>query len=220
MTPEARYRRAILRWFRDHPRTFPWRTRRDLYGLLVGEVLLQRTRGENVVDVYVEFLQRWPNPQQLAGARTTSVASVIRPLGLTKRAPILKQLGIALVGRGHVRPEPDELLSLPGIGPYAAHAVPVFGFGRNLPVVDWVIARVLRRYFGLAAAGRPNTDRDLWALAERLVRPGRAHELWLGTLDFAAAVCRPRPLCGECPLNKTCAYFSRSSRTGLVTPTP
>jgi len=79
---------------------------------------------------------------------------------------------------------------------------------RNLPVVDWVIARVLRRYFGLPNGRRPNADPELWALAASLAGRGRARDLWLGTLDFAAAVCKPRPLCPECPLRAECAFYA------------
>lgn len=204
------FRRAILRWHRQHPRSFPWRRRRGGYAVLVGEILLQRTRGDLVAPVFDEFVRRWPEPEDLARARLASIATVIRPLGLAKRARILKALGRELVRRGGVPSEPSELLELPGVGPYASHAVPVFAAGRNLPVVDWVIARVLRRYFGLGADRRPNADQELWDLAGELAGRGRARELWLGTLDFAAAVCKPKPLCHTCPLASTCEFFARS----------
>jgi A/G-specific adenine glycosylase len=178
--------------------------------VLVGEILLQRTRGDLVAPVFDEFVRRWPEPEDLARARLASIATVIRPLGLAKRARILKALGRELVRRGGVPSEPSELLELPGVGPYASHAVPVFAAGRNLPVVDWVIARVLRRYFGLGADRRPNADQELWDLAGELAGRGRARELWLGTLDFAAAVCKPKPLCHTCPLASTCEFFARS----------
>ena len=97
--------------------------------------------------------------------------------------------------------------------------MPVFALRRNLALVDWVIARVLRRYFGLPGGERPNADRELWRLAGYLAEPGHARELWLGTLDFAAAICKARPLCGGCPLNADCRFFTEraamisSSRT-------
>jgi A/G-specific adenine glycosylase len=173
--------------------------------------LLQRTRGEHVPAVYREFLRRWPTPAALASARLPSITAVIRPLGLAKRAPMLKRLGLTLAETGSVPTEPADLLALHGVGPYAAHAVPVFALGASLPLVDWVIARVLRRYFGLTTDRRPNADPDLWTLAEDLAGPGRARELWLGTLDFAAAVCKARPLCQTCPLRSSCSYFAPDS---------
>ena len=142
---------------------------------------------------------------------------MIRPLGLVKRASVLKDLGTALDERGDVPDDPEELRALPGVGPYAAHAVPVFTQDRKLPVVDWVIARVLRRYFGLPDERRPNADTDLWDLASDLVRKGKARELWLGALDFAAAVCKPRPLCPTCPVASTCAFaISRRAESRIT----
>jgi A/G-specific adenine glycosylase len=209
---DRRFRRVILEWSRYHSRTFPWRDRRDQYAVLIGEILLQRTRAENVVPVYENFLARWPDAPTLAEAGLTSIQQVIYPLGLPNRAKSLKRLGLALSAYDQVPSDPRKLMALPGVGRYAAHAVPVFALRRNLPVVDWVIARVLRRYFGLSVQARPSTDNDLWRMAEDLVAPGRARDLWLGTLDFAAAVCLPRPRCDMCALSGTCTYFAATPR--------
>ena len=116
-------------------------------------VLLQRTRGENAIGVYRSFLRHWPNPDALARARVGTIEAVIRPLGLVRRAAVLKRLGQALVAIGSVPESPDALDRLPGVGPYAAHSVQVFARDQDLPVVDWVIARVLRRFFGLEDGG-------------------------------------------------------------------
>jgi A/G-specific adenine glycosylase len=207
----ATYRRAALSWHRRHARSFSWRSHTNPYAVLIGEVLLQRTRGEQVEAVYRRFIERWPTPAALAKARTPSIASVIRPLGLAKRAPKLAQLGRELDSLGVVPMSPEDLLELPGVGPYTAHAVPVFAGNASLPLVDWVIARILRRYFGLDSSERPNADRRLWELARTMAQKGRARELWLGSLDLAAAVCRPRPLCQTCPLRSSCAYFAANS---------
>lgn len=171
---------------------------------MIGEVLLQRTRGDLVEPVFREFIRRWPTFEKLGTAREQTIARVIRPLGLAKRAPIIKRLAKELIGHGKVPTAPEELIELPGVGPYAAHAVPVFALNEQLPVVDWVIARVLRRYFGLPDGGRPNQDRELWRRARTLIRNEQARILWLGLLDFAAEICKPRPRCEVCPLNTSC----------------
>lgn len=196
---------TLAAWFSEAGRSFPWRDSQDPYAVLIGEVLLQRTRGDLVEPVYLDFMRRWPTPDSLGRARETTIARVVRPLGLAKRAPIIRRLGAALKERGAVPNEPSELLKLPGVGPYAAHAVPVFALGETLPLVDWVIARVLRRYFGLNPGKRPNQDPDLWKLARDLTKYAEARPLWLGTLDFASEVCRPKPRCPHCPLRGSCA---------------
>lgn len=203
------FRRAVIGFHRRSGRSFPWRESFDPYAVLVGEVLLQRTRAEHAPDVYRRFMARWPCPRSLAASEVEDIEDVITPLGLRKRATVLHRLGRQVAELGGVPLRPEELLELAGVGPYAAHAVPVFARNRNLPLVDWVIARVLRRYFGLAGGRRPNADRELWALAETVVESGRARDVWLGTLDLAALVCKKRPLCSECPLESTCRFATK-----------
>ena len=212
---ERRFRRSVLAW-RDgtEPREFRWRATSDPYAVLIGEVLLQRTSSSHVAAVYDEFLRRWPGPQALASARVSSIRSVIAPLGLPNRAQKLKALGAALVQVGDVPLDPAALDRLPAIGPYAAHAVPVFAAGRDLPLVDWVIARVMRRYFGLPSLRRPNADAELWELATRLARKGRGRDLWLGVLDLGAAYCRSRPKCAACPIRLSCAHAEQVANVG------
>jgi A/G-specific adenine glycosylase len=205
---------TIVGWQRRNARLFPWRSSRDPYEVLVGEILLQRTRAENVVDVYEQFIRRWPTAGHLARAREATITRVIEPLGLRRRSAILGRLGRELNEYGKVPLEPSALQELPGVGRYAAHAVPIFARNRQLPLVDWVIARVLRRFFGLPPDKRPNADEELWSLALVLIEYVRARDLWLGVLDFGAAICRPRPLCPVCPLLLTCEWAKSSDLVG------
>ena len=206
------FRRAVLAFHRRCGRRFPWRESSEPYAVLIGEILLQRTRAEHTPAAYRRFLSLWPTPEALARAPTERIEDVIAPLGLRKRAALLRKLGGELTRLGRVPLSPEALAALPGVGPYTAHAVPIFARNRNLPLVDWVIARVLRRYFGVTGTQRPNSDEELWALAERVVEPGRAREVWLGTLDLAAAVCKSKPTCGECPLKAACKFTQAEVR--------
>ncbi|MFN4232943.1 MAG: A/G-specific adenine glycosylase, partial [Thermus sp.] len=36
--------KALLAWYRENPRSLPWRGEKDPYRILVAEVLLQQTR--------------------------------------------------------------------------------------------------------------------------------------------------------------------------------
>jgi A/G-specific adenine glycosylase len=119
-------------------------------------------------------------------------------------------LGKTLVERhgGTVPNTRDELLTLPGIGPYAAGAVMSIGFGIPSPMVDGPTGRVLRRLGGIRDNGRaPYYDKRVWALAERLLPATGVREYQLALLDVAAAHCRPRtPVCAGCPLANICSY--------------
>jgi A/G-specific adenine glycosylase len=216
---DERFVEDLTRWGRANRRSFPWRETRDPFRILIAEVLLQRSRGRTVAPVFDELFRRWPDAESLARARVSSIRSVIRPLGLVRRADTLKALARAVVERGGVPRTLETLLELPGVGPYAANATLAVAFGHRAGVVDGVTARVYRRYFGLEPKGPPSTDRELWAAVERTT-PTKAVRQWnWAALDLAATVCIPaRPRCSECPLAEHCRW-SRATAASAVTGT-
>jgi A/G-specific adenine glycosylase len=205
------FTRALSRWGRSHRRSFPWRVTGDPFRVLVAEVLLQRSRGRTVAGVYERLFERWPSADELARARVDSIAAVIRPLGLVRRATTLRSLGRAVTELGGVPRTLEGLLELPGVGPYAANATLAVGFGQRVAVVDAVSARVYRRYFGLEGTIPASVDRALWDLVEE-VTPRRTVLEWnWAVLDLAATICLPKvPKCDECPLKAHCAWALRS----------
>ena len=213
-------RRDLLRWGRANRRTFPWRSETDPFRILVAEVLLQRSRGTTVAKVYVQLFRRWPDAKSLAAARVASIRSVIRPLGLVRRAETLRDLAGAVLERGGVLPRTAEgLLELPGVGTYAAHATLAVVFGRHVPTVDGVTARVYRRYFGLLSQLPAVSDRELWDLVGQ-VTPRRGVREWnWAVLDLAATVCVPRlPRCHACPLESHCRWSAAHQIGGVSAP--
>jgi A/G-specific adenine glycosylase len=203
---------ALVEWAKDNRRSFPWRHEADPFRVLVAEVLLQRSRGSTVARVYDDLFDQWPTAQRLAKASEDSIASLIRPLGLTKRAATLRTLASEVARRGKVPRSYDELLQLPGVGPYAASATLAVAFSVRAPVVDGVSARVYRRYFGLEGDGPASTDRELWTLVEEATPRTQIKEWNWAVLDLAAMICLPKvPRCGQCPLQADCAWSQRSS---------
>jgi A/G-specific adenine glycosylase len=200
------FSRPLLAWGRANRRSFPWRETRDPFRVLVAEVLLQRSRGKTVAIVYEELFRRWPDAGSLGRARVDSIRSVIRPLGLTGRAATLRILAREIEARGDVPRTLEELMSLPGVGRYAAAATLAAAFGKRAGTVDGVSARVYRRYFGLDAEVPATNDRALWALVDDVTPTKNARAWNWAVLDLAATVCLPaRPRCEECPLAQACA---------------
>ena len=100
-----------------------------------------------------------------------------------------------------------DLLKLKGVGHYTANAVLAFAYGKCVPVVDSNIARVLRRYFNLENKKPAYADRDLWALAKKVLPLTNCREYNYGLLDLAALICHPKnPECEKCPLREYCSY--------------
>ena len=201
------FRRRLLAWGREHRRSFPWRETDDPWRILVAEVLLQRSRGKTVARVYEALFRRWPDALSMGRALEGSIAAVIRPLGLVRRAGTLRAMAREVTRLGGVPADPDALLSLPGVGRYAANATLVVAFGKRAPVVDGVSARVYRRYLGIPSDLPATSDRSLWEEVARATPPNSSKEWNWAVLDLAAEICLPtNPRCGGCPLAARCAF--------------
>ncbi len=104
---------------------------------------------------------------------------------------------------GRVPDELAALLALPGVGPYTARAVLAFAFERDVAVVETNIARVLAR-----VAGERLTMRRVQAMADALVPVGAGWAWNQALMDLGAAVCRPVPRCGDCPVAGRCRWHA------------
>jgi A/G-specific adenine glycosylase len=136
-----------------------------------------------------------------------TIETVIRPLGLIRRASTLRQLASKVIHLGGVPKSLDGLLALPGVGRYAASATFVVAFGGRAPVVDGVTARVYRRYFGLEGSDPASSDAELWALVGEATPTRNLREWNWAVLDLASMVCVPMiPRCGACPLATDCCW--------------
>jgi A/G-specific adenine glycosylase len=209
--------RRLLAWGRSNRRDFPWRARTTPFQILVAEVLLQRSRSKTVARVYENLVSRWPTPEALAKAGEGRIARVIHSLGLTSRAATLNALASSIQGRGKVPERMEDLMSLPGVGRYAAAATRTVAFGKREPIVDRVTARVYRRYFGLPHDEPASTDDRLWEKVAEVTPRSSVREWNWAVLDHAATICLPkRPRCQECPILQGCIWAAGVRVTGSV----
>jgi A/G-specific adenine glycosylase len=206
----AWFQRTVRAWSEAHRRAFPWRRETDPFHILIAEVMLRRTRAEQVVPVFERFLVRFPNPGALAEAPEADVEELVRPLGLRWRVPVFQQLARALVERhgGQVPSDPTQLRALPGVGDYVAAAVCIFAFGRVATLADTNTVRVAARYAGALYHAESRRNAGMRARIDRLVSSACPAASARALLDFAAVVCQARaPRCPECPVAARCHYF-------------
>jgi A/G-specific adenine glycosylase len=201
------FQRRLLAWYRRSRRDLPWRRTRNPYHILVSEIMLQQTPVARVVPKYREWLRRYPSVEALARAGAREVREAWRPLGYNVRPLRLREIARETLRRhrGRIPRTREELLALRGIGPYTAGAVLSFAFGRDAPILDTNVRRVLRRVFLGERAAR---DRLLWDLAGALLPPGRAYDFNQALMDLGATVCTARrPGCRACPLARLCVSY-------------
>ncbi len=193
------FQSALLEWSAGARRQLPWRRTRDPWAVLVSEVMLQQTQVARVAPTYAAFLSRFPTPAACAAAPAGDVVRAWAGLGYNRRALSLHRAAEAIVDRfgGSLPAGLDELVSLPGVGPYTARAVQAFAWEADVGVVDTNAARVLAR----AVAGRRLAPAEVQSLADSLVPQGRGWDWNQAVLDLGATVCRRHsPRCDCCPL--------------------
>lgn len=204
--------RRLLRWQRKRGRAFPWRQSSDPYRVAITELMLVRTRADQVARIWEGFFRRFPDPQSLADAPDADVMEALRGLGLKWRARLIKDLGSAAARNGGMPLSTD---GLPGMGPYVAGAMRMALRGRGRVPIDVTLARVIARYYGLRVNGEARRDaRVLRAAAGLGIRSRR---FFHALLDVAALICLPRePNCRQCPLRKHCAFYAVVSAATLA----
>ncbi len=204
-------RSGLLAWSALHRRDFPWRQTRNPWAVLVSEIMLQQTQTARVIPRYSAFLAAFPNPRACAAASVGDVLREWAGLGYNRRAANLHAAAVVLRDDydGSVPMRLEDLLTLPGVGPYTARAVLVFAFEQHHGVVDVNAGRVFAR----AVAGRSLRNKEAQELADQMVPVGAAWEWNQAILDLGATICvKHNPACGECPVRKACAWRVCSSQ--------
>jgi A/G-specific adenine glycosylase len=171
--------------------------------------MLQQTQVPRVIPKYKEFLHAYPTMRDLAGAERSDVLRLWQGLGYNSRAARLHALARMLKGK-ELPSTCDELLKLPGIGPYTAGAIVIFAHNQPVPSVDVNVERVLRRVFSPLSS--TPTKKELEELSLRLITESGEPRHWHAALmDLGSAICTAKnPRCSDCPLFAQCK--SRGAR--------
>ena len=216
----------LLAWAETGLRDLPWRRDRTPYRVWVSEIMLQQTRVETVIPYFYRWMQAFPTIWALAKADLGEALKCWEGLGYYARCRNLHRAAQMLVQeRGGKLPDSrEELLALPGIGPYTVGAVLSLAFGQDAAVLDGNVRRVLSRLYAIdddpeEATARHRLRQRLWDMAEALVPPGRAGQFNEALMDLGAMICTPRgPRCPACPLNEVCRAYATGDPEGYPPP--
>lgn len=205
--------KRILEWYKNNNRDYLfWRRTNNPYYVLVAEMMLQKTTVKQVQNVVEKFLDRFPTPKDLANASIEEIRKLITPLGMEhKRAVRYKKWAEIVVEKygGQVPNSENELISLPGVGQYMANSVLCLAFGKQAPLVDTNIVRILKRFFNIKSnKARARTDEKFWEFVRRITPLGKSRDMNLALLDHGALVCTAKnPKCPICPVNEMCIAY-------------
>jgi A/G-specific adenine glycosylase len=221
---KTRLRRSLLGWYAKTARPLPWRTTDDPYRILIVEYMSQQTQIDRVLQYYDRFLQQFPNVHALARASSQRVLKVWEGMGYYHRARHLQAAARKIVRDfgGRIPNSYEELLTLPGCGPYTAAAVASIAFNKPVPVLDGNVIRVLCRFFGIWDDPRKSTTRErLRQLAQDLMPDGQARDFNEALMELGALVCAPQaPRCDDCCWNVACEARQLPSPAALPVKAP
>lgn len=205
---------ALLSWYSVNKRELPWRETGDPYHVWLSEIMLQQTRVEAVRDKFIEFTSELPDIPSLASCDDDRLMRLWEGMGYYSRARNLKKCAAVLMDKygGQLPEERDELIRLPGIGPYTAGAISAIAYGRPAAAVDGNVMRVLARLFGMEDDIR---DVHTKQMMEEIIQ--RCYDTWTpdrqtvrdftqAWMELGALVCVPNgpPHCSACPFAHIC----------------
>ena len=203
----------IAAWYDANKRDLPWRRTRDPYRVWISEIMLQQTRVAAVIPYYERFLTTFPSPAELAAASDDALLKAWSGLGYYSRARNLREAARRIVARGGFPRSYDEILELPGIGPYTAAAIASICFDEPKAVLDGNVISVLARLTADDGdTGSSKTRQRLQQVAQNGIdvsNPSRHNQ---AMMELGATICLPKePKCCGCPVEKLC----KGRRLGL-----
>ena len=200
--------KPIVNWFKRNKRDLPWRTTTP-WGVMVSEYMLQQTPVNRVLPKWIEWMERWPTPADLAPATPAQVITAWGRLGYPRRALRLHAAAQIIAEDFNNEVPEDELTlqQLPGIGEYTAAAIAAFAFDQRTLVMDVNIRRVLTRVIDGNEHPKPAPTSREKARRLTLLPEKNAHIWAAATMELGALVCTSKnPKCELCPVISACNW--------------
>lgn len=208
--PVEEIRSNLLKWWESTgQRHFPWRDTHDPFKILIAEILLHRTKAEQVVPLYRAFFEKYPDIHSIVQSSPDDLAEMLYSAGLHWRWKLLHSMAIDIETRfnGRIPFNFEDLTSLPGVSNYIASAVRCFARGYPDILLDTNTIRVSSRVFGVPATDSSRRSRLFREILEGLMGEAHCRDFNFSLIDFAAKVCRPRPIHTQCPITEYCSYY-------------
>lgn len=181
------FQKSVLDYYHVHGRAhLPWRKKITPYHVWVSEIMLQQTQVDRVIPFFNNWIKQFPTVRSLASAPQLDILRAWKGLGYNSRALRMKKTAQIICEhyRGVFPKTYDELLQLPGIGPYTAGAVVAFAYNQAVTIIETNIRRVYLHYF---FQDQTNIhDRELLQIIEQTVDPENSRRWYWALMDYGA----------------------------------
>lgn len=200
--------KKLLKYYDDNRRQLPWRDNPTPYRVWVSEIMLQQTRAAAVIPYYERFLKTLPNIEDLAKAEEDLLNKLWEGLGYYSRVRNMKKAAIEILSNynGSMPNTYNELIKLPGIGPYTAGAIASIAFGEKVPAIDGNLLRIYSRLHCIdASIDLGKTKKDIFNLVLQDISETRPGDFNQALMDLGSGICLPKnPKCEVCPIQEYC----------------
>ncbi|MBN1187043.1 MAG: hypothetical protein JXB49_32495 [Bacteroidales bacterium] len=198
----------VYKWSEKNPINYPWRTTQNLWHAFVAEVMLQRTKAEQVLPVYNDFVIKFPSPESYKEFLEKSDENPFENLGLKWRYETFKEAVNSIVEEG-MPTYKNDLMKLPGVGEYVSSAIMSFHFNKREVLIDSNIVRFYSRFFGIKISKESRRNKDFISLADEITPLRMIKKFNYAVLDYSMNICKTKPLCLNCLLVKRCNFYNR-----------
>ena len=200
--------KSLTTWYQNNQRNLPWRETPTPYHTLICEFMAQQTQINTLIPYYLRWLEKYPKIEDVAKASEDDILKSWEGLGYYSRARNLHKTCQLIVNnhKGNVPKDPDELITLPGVGPYIAAAVASIAHNVPIAVVDGNVLRVITRLYGLSDdIGKEKTKTNIQKRLNQLIKTTDPNKFNQGIMELGALICTPKnPKCNDCPIGNMC----------------
>ncbi|MEE4165948.1 MAG: hypothetical protein V2I35_08110 [Desulfocapsaceae bacterium] len=202
-----RFRSIIFHYYFGHRREFPWREKITPYRVYISEVMLQQTQTNRVVPKFVDFMAQFPDFQALAEADFRDILRAWKGLGYNRRARYLQEAAGLVIDQfgGELPDDPEQLRTLPGIGPATAASICTFAFNTPRVFIETNIRTVYIHFFFRDSLCVD--DRQILPLVEKTVDQEHPREWYYALMDYGVML---KKTLGN--LNRRSKHYSKQSR--------
>ncbi len=191
---------------RKHPLEY-----HNLYELIVLVILSSQSTDDRINALAPAFFKRFPSVKELAASKPEDMYDIVRSVrGSKKKAAWLVGIAKAAGDDAHLPRTMEGLTNLSGIGRKSANVIiRESGGAAEGIIVDLHVLRVVPR---LGISNEENPEKIEKKLME-IIPQDYWNDAGMSFSFLGREICRPTdPLCPECVLKSSCAYFRKRKK--------
>lgn len=195
-------------WYQKNHRKLSFRENRDPYRIWISEIMAQQTQIDTLLPYYDRWMNQFKSIESITLVDEETLLKAWEGLGYYSRVRNIKKAAHIIQENYHgIFPHTrDEILKLPGIGPYTASAIASICFDEKCAAIDGNVKRVFSRLFKLDSMSKTFESFIHQQIIEWMneVEP---YILTQALMEWGAIICTKQAKCLTCPLQNQCLAY-------------